>query len=54
MITPRSEQCYNWGGKGKENLLQAWKDPEVSRWLRLSAQGGGKVASPTHRPSLPQ
>jgi len=39
--------------------LQAWSGPECSRKLRLpgfitTAQGGGKVVSPTHRPPLPQ
>jgi len=38
--------------------LQAWSDAEVSRKLRLpdfmtTAQDGGKVVSPTHRPPLP-
>jgi len=38
--------------------LQAWRGPEGSRKLRFpdfvtTAQGGGKVVSPTHRPFLP-
>jgi hypothetical protein len=38
--------------------LQAWSSPEGSRKLRFpdfltAAQYGGKVVSPTHRPSLP-
>ena len=38
--------------------LQAWSGPEVSKKLRFpdfvtTAQDGGKVDSPTHRPLLP-
>jgi hypothetical protein len=38
--------------------LQAWSGPEGSRKLRFpnfmtTAQDGGKVVSPTHRPPLP-
>ena len=38
--------------------LQAWSCPEVSRKLRFpdymtTAQDGGKVVSPTHRPPSP-
>ena len=45
-------------GKGKAVPLQAWTGPEVSRKLRFpdfvtTAQDGGRVASLTHRPSLP-
>jgi hypothetical protein len=45
-------------GKGKAVPLQARSGPEVSRKLRLpdfviTAQGGGKVVSLTHRPPLP-
>ena len=45
-------------GKGKSVPLQAWSDPEGSRKLRFpdymtTAQDGGKVVSPTHRPLLP-
>jgi len=44
-------------GKGKAIPLQAWTGPEGSRRLRLpdfkTAYEGGKVVSPTHRPSLP-
>jgi len=44
--------------KGKAVPLQAWSGPEVSRKLRFpdfmtAARDGGKVVSPTHRPSLP-
>ena len=44
--------------KGKAIPLQPWKDPEVSKRLRLpdfitSAHEGGKVVSPKHRPPLP-
>ena len=43
---------------GKAIHVQAWTDPEGSSRLRLqisrqSAQGGGKVVSPTHRSPLP-
>ena len=48
-------------GKSKRTAipLQAWTGPEGSRSFRLqtsrqSAHKGGKVVSPTHRPSLPQ
>ena len=45
-------------GKGKAVPLQAWSGPEGSRKLRFpnymtTAQDGGKVVSPTHRPPLP-
>ena len=45
-------------GKGKAVPLQAWSGPEGSRKLRFpdymtTARDGGKVVSPTHRPSLP-
>ena len=45
--------------KGKAVPLQARSGPEGSRKLRLpdymtTAQDGGKVVSPTHRPPLPQ
>ena len=50
----------NTTGKGKGNAvtLQAWSGPEDSRKLRFpnymtTAQDGGKVVSPTHRPLLP-
>ena len=44
--------------QGKAVPLQAWTVPEVSRKLRFldfvtTAQDGGKVVSPTHRPPLP-
>ena len=43
--------------KGKAVPLQAWSDPEGSGKLRFpdmkTAQDGGKVVSPTHRPPLP-
>jgi len=47
------------GGRGKEVPLQAWSGPEGSRKLRFpdyatTAQDGGKVASLTHRPPLPE
>ena len=45
-------------GKGKAVPLQAWSGPQGSRKLRFpdymkTAQDGGKVVSPTHRPPLP-
>jgi len=44
--------------KVKAVPLQAWSGPECSRKLRfpdyMKTQDGGKVASPTHRPPLPQ
>jgi len=45
--------------KRKAVPLQGWSDPEGSRKLRLpdfmtTAQDGGKVVSPMHRPPLPQ
>jgi hypothetical protein len=45
-------------GKGKAVPLHAWSGPEGSRKLRFpdfmtTAQDGGKVVSPTHRPPLP-
>ena len=44
--------------KGKAVPLQAWSGPESSRKLifpdfTTTAQDGGKVVSPTHRPPLP-
>jgi len=44
--------------KGTANSLQALIGPEGSRRVRLpdfkeSVHEGGKVVSPTHRPSLP-
>jgi hypothetical protein len=44
--------------KGKEVPLETWSGPEDSRKLSLpdflkTAQDGGKVANPTHRPHLP-
>jgi len=44
--------------KGKAVPLQAWSGPEGSRKLRFpdfmtTAQDGGKVVSPMHRPPLP-
>ena len=58
----RDERSGNRGpipGKGKSVPLQAWSGPEGSRKLRFpdfmtTAQDGGKVVSPTHRPPLPQ
>ena len=46
-------------GKGKAVPLQAWSGPECSRNLRFpdfmtTAQDGGRVASLTHRPPLPE
>ena len=43
---------------GKAFPLQAWSGPEGSRKLRFpdfmkTAQDGGKVVNPTHRPPLP-
>jgi hypothetical protein len=45
-------------GKGKAVPLQTWSGPEGSRKLRFpdfltTAQDGGKVVSPMHRPHLP-
>ena len=44
-------------GKGKAVPLQAWSGLEGCRKLRfpdyMTAQDGGKVVSPTHRPPLP-
>ena len=45
-------------GEGKTVPLQAWSGPEDSWKLRFpdfmtTAQDGGKVVSPTHRPPLP-
>jgi len=45
-------------GRGKAVPLRAWCGPESSKKLRFSdymttAQDGGKVVSPTHRPHLP-
>jgi hypothetical protein len=44
--------------KCKAVLLRAWSGPEDSRKLRFpdfmtTAQDGGKVVSPKHRPPLP-
>jgi len=44
--------------KGKSVPLQAWSGPEGSRKLRFpdymtTAQFGGKIVSPKHRPPLP-
>jgi len=44
--------------KGKSVQLQAWSAPKGSRKLRfpdymITAQDGGKVVSPMHRPPLP-
>jgi len=44
--------------KGKAVPLQAWSGPEGSRKLRFpdymtTAQDGGKIVIPTHRPPLP-
>jgi len=44
--------------QGKAAPLQAWSGPESSRKLRFpvymtTAQDGGKVVRPTHRPPLP-
>jgi len=46
------------GRQGKGVPLQAWSGPEGSRKLRFpyymtTAQDGGKVVNPTHRPPLP-
>jgi hypothetical protein len=51
-------QLLKAGGKGKAVPLQSWTGPEGSRKLRFpdimkTAQDGGKVVSPTHRPPLP-
>jgi hypothetical protein len=51
--------AYKYKIKGKEVPLQAWSGPQGSRKLRFpdfvtTAQDGGKVVSPTHRPHLPQ
>ena len=45
-------------GEGKAISLQAWSGLEGSRKLKFpdyttTAQDGGKVVSPTHRPPLP-
>jgi hypothetical protein len=47
-----------YASKGKAVPLQAWSGPEGSRKLRFpdfltTAQYGGKVVNPTHRPPLP-
>jgi len=41
--------------KGKSVPLQAWSGPEGYRFpdYMTTAQDGGKVVSPTHRPPLP-
>jgi len=59
ILLEKSEEKYYLGGKGKAVPLQAWSGSEGSRKLRLpdfmtTAQDGGKVVSPTHRPPLPQ
>jgi hypothetical protein len=53
-----SQIKVNKNGKGKAVPLQAWSGPEGSRKLRFpdfltTAQDGGMVVSPTHRPPLP-
>jgi len=50
--------CKYIKGRGKAVPLQAWSGPEGYRKLRFpdymtTAQDGGKVVSPTHRPPLP-
>ena len=42
-------------GKDKAVPLEAWSDPEGSRFpdFMTTAQEGGKVVSLTHRPHLP-
>jgi len=50
---------YKGKGKGKAVPLKAWTGPEGSRRIRLldfktMMHEGGKVISPTHRPSLLQ
>jgi len=53
------QNLVQYKGKGKAIPLQAWRGPEGSSRLRFpqisrqSAQKGGKVVSPTHRPPLP-
>ena len=54
----KSEEGDLMSVKGKAVPLQAWSDPEGSRKLTFpdfvtTAQDGGKVVSPTHRPPLP-
>jgi len=49
-------KLYIYKKKGKAVPLQAWSVPEGSRKLRFpdfvtTAQDGGKVVSPTHRPT---
>ena len=55
---PYERQIHFLLKKGKWVPLQAWSDPKGSRKLRFpdymtTAQDGGKVVSPTHRPPLP-
>jgi hypothetical protein len=55
---PYSDNIYIYIYKDKAVPLQAWSGPEGSRKLRFAdflktAQYGGKVVSPTHRPPLP-
>ena len=58
-VEPSIENCENSTKvKGKAVPLQAWGGPDGSRKLRFpdfmtTAQEGGKVVSPTHRPHLP-
>jgi hypothetical protein len=57
MRNDSDEFCTENQGKGKAVLLQAWSGPKGSRKLRFpdymtTAQDGGKVVSPTHRPPL--
>jgi hypothetical protein len=54
----RREATINSGHKGKAVPLQACSGPEGSTKLRFpdfmtTAQDGGKVVRPTHRPPLP-
>jgi hypothetical protein len=57
-ITIMITRAFFYKGKGKAVPLQAWSGPQGSRKLRFpdfstTAQYGGKVVSPTHRPPLP-
>ena len=57
-IITQKDQTLKYSKKGKAVPLQAWSGPEGSRKLRFpdfvtTAQDGGKVVSPTHRPPLP-
>jgi hypothetical protein len=52
------QACRGPEGSSKAVPLQAWSGPEGSRKLRFpnlmtTAQDGGRVVSPTHRPPLP-